>query len=153
MDKKKKQKQDSADNLKQQVEEYKNRFLRALADYQNLEKRLTTEKEEIRNSAEEKLIRDLLPVVDGLQKAKDHFKDEGIHLINKQLHAALARAGFTRIPAPKPEELFDPKRMECIQVVEGEKDNEVVEEVLPGYKLRDKMLRPMQVKVSKKNKS
>ncbi len=150
MDQKKTKKNDQQESLKQQVEEYKDKYLRALADYHNLEKRVVAEKQEIRNSAEEILVKRLLPVIDALKKAKEHFKDEGIRLIHNQLHAALEASGFARIPAPVPNvDLYNPETMECVEVVEGKKDRVILEEVLPGYTLRGKILRPMQVKISK----
>ena len=147
----KKRQDDQIDELQKQIDEWKGKCLRALADYQNLEKRVAQEKQEIRNTAEEILIKRLLPVVDALKKAKDYFNDEGINLIHKELHAALEASGFKRIPAIQlNEELFNPHTMECVEVVEG-KDNVVVEETLPGYKLRDRILRPTRVKVGKQN--
>lgn len=147
----KKKTDDQIEDLQKQIEEWKNKYLRALADYQNLEKQTQAEKQEIRNTAEEVLIKKLLPVVDALKKAKDHFNDEGINLIHKELHAALEASGFKRIPAIQlNEELFNPHTMECVEVVEG-KNNVVVEETLPGYTLRDRMLRPTQVKVGKQD--
>jgi molecular chaperone GrpE (heat shock protein) len=64
----------------------------------------------------------------------------------KELYAALSEQGVEKIAVSgKP---FDPHQMECIEVVAG-KDNIVVEELLPGYRLHDKILRVAQVKVGK----
>lgn len=133
--------------MKKQSDEWKNKYLRALADYQNLDKRTNEEKTEIRKFAAEVVIIRLLPVMDSLSKAKEHLKDPGLDLAHKEFETVLGELGVTKLDvAGKP---FDPHIMECIEVVSGP-DNEVVEELLPGYRLHDKILRVAQVKVGKK---
>jgi molecular chaperone GrpE len=130
----------------EQTEDWKSKYLRALADYQNLEKRTQSEKQEIRKYATEVVIARLLPTLDTLTKAAEHVKDTGLELALKELYAALSEQGVEKIAVSgKP---FDPHQMECIEVVAG-KDNIVVEELLPGYRLHDKILRVAQVKVGK----
>ncbi len=129
-----------------QGEDWKNKYLRALADYQNLEKRKNEEVASVRKFAGEVILTRLLPVVDTFGQAAVHVKDAGLDLAIKQLTAFLEEAGVEKIEtAGKP---FDPHEMECIEVVDG-KQNEVVEEVLPGYRLGGKVLRVAQVKVGK----
>ena len=132
--------------LQKQIEEWKGKYLRALADYQNLEKRTQNEKDELRKLAAEIVLARMLPVVDTLTKAKDHIMDAGLNLAYKELEAAFAELGFTKIDVVGKK--FNPHEMECIEVVEGE-DNMVVEELLSGYKLHDKIVRVAQVKVGK----
>ena len=132
--------------LQKQIEEWKSKYLRALADYQNLEKRTQSEKGELRKLAAEVVLSRMLPVVDTLTKAKDHIMDAGLNLAYKELEAAFAELGFTKIDVVGKK--FNPHEMECIEVVEGE-DNMVVEELLSGYKLHDKIVRVAQVKVGK----
>jgi molecular chaperone GrpE len=128
------------------IEDWKGKYLRALADYQNLEKRTQSEKQEIRNYAAQGILTRLLPVLDTLTKAVQHVKDAGLELALKELYTALSEQGVEKIAvAGKP---FDPHQMECIEVVAG-KDNIVVEELLPGYRLHNKILRVAQVKVGK----
>lgn len=128
------------------AEEWKNKYLRVLADYQNLEKRTQGEKQETRKYAAEVVLERLLPALDTLTKAAEHLKDMGLELALKELHAAIAEQGAEKMAVVgKP---FDPHRMECIEVVPG-KDNIVIEEVLPGYRLHDKVIRVAQVKVGK----
>lgn len=135
--------------LEAHVEEWKSKYLRALADYQNLERRTQERIEDVRKTAEENLMSRLLPVVDGLKRAKEHLKDQGMDLVNKQFHAALEASGLRRMEAPRVgEDLFNPHTMECVEVVEGP-DDVVMEEILPGYTIREKLLRPTQVKVGK----
>jgi molecular chaperone GrpE len=130
-----------------EAEEWKNKYLRALADYQNLEKRVAGEKVEIRKYAAEVVIARLLPTLDTLAKAKAHIKDSGLYLAYKELETALTEFGVIKIEVVGKQ--FNPHEMECIEVVNGT-DNEVIEETLPGYRLHDKILRVAQVKVGKK---
>jgi len=134
-------------SLQLQIEELKNKYLRALADYQNLEKRAFQEKTEARVYASEITLRKFIPAIDSLERATKHIKDEGLDLSLKEFNAALAACGVKRIETMNTE--FDPFTMECLEVVPG-KDGNVVEEVLSGYMLHDKVLRVAQVKVGKK---
>ncbi len=127
--------------------DWKNKYMRALADYKNLEKRAADEKTEIRKFAAEVVITRLLPAMDSLTKAKEHLKDPGLDLAYKEFEAALTELGVAKLAVlGKP---FDPHQMECIEVVEGP-ENQVVEETIPGYRYHDKILRVAQVKVGKK---
>ena len=138
--------QDSDDKLKQELEEWKSKYMRALADYQNLEKRSRDMVGESRKFAAELILARLIPVVDTFAKVRVHIKDMGFDLAYKELVAVLSEQGVTtESVVGKP---FDPHEMECIEVVPGN-DNEVVEELLPGYKFRGKVLRVAQVKVGK----
>lgn len=130
----------------EQTEDWKGKYLRALADYQNLEKRTQAEKQEIRKYAAEVTLTRLLPVLDTLTKTVEHLKDAGLELALKELYTALSEQGVEKIAVVgKP---FDPHKMECIEVVPGN-DNIVVEQILPGYRLHGKILRVAQVKVGK----
>lgn len=133
----------------EQIEEWKNKYLRALADYQNLEKRTYAEKEEIRKFASESMLERLLPVLDSFELAQRHLNDQGLALALKEWYAFLAERGVQRIKTVGLE--FNPHEMECVEVVEGE-SNKVIMEVLPGYKLFDKVLRVAQVKVGENRK-
>ncbi len=134
------------DRVKAQAEEWKNKYLRALADYQNLEKRTREEVGEARKFASEFILSRLLPVSDTFQKVSVHLKDAGLELALKELNAVLSEQGVERMTVVG--QSFDPHQMECIEVVEGP-ENEVVEEVLPGFRLHGKILRVAQVKVGK----
>lgn len=132
--------------LQKEVEEWKNKYLRALADYQNLEKRSRAELEEARTFAAEVVLSRLLPAVDTLSKAKNHLKDPGLDLAFKEILAVLSEQGVEKMTVVG--KRFNPHEMECVEVAEG-KDSEVVAEVLPGYRFRGKILRVAQVKVGK----
>jgi molecular chaperone GrpE len=139
------------EDLKKQVEEYRNKYLRALADYQNLEKRVVEEKELIIKSANRNLILKLLPFLDALDKAEVFIKDQGLKIVKENLIKVLKEIGVEEINVlNKP---FDPITSEAIDIVASDKDNIVVEVLRKGYRFQDKILRVAQVKVSKKVKS
>ena len=146
----KKKTDEDTELLQKQIEEWKSKYLRALADYQNLEKRTSEEKQEIRRYASERILLKLLPVFDTLVKAQSHLNDKGLELVLKEFHAILLEQGVSRIDVVEKE--FNPHEMECVEVVEGQ-DNVVVEEVLPGYMIHGKVLRVARVKVGKESKS
>lgn len=128
----------------EEIDVWKNKYIRALADYQNLEKRTDEEKQEVRMYATKLFLEKLMPVVDNLEMADEHIKDEGLSIAMKELHALLAKFGVEKIEVKG--ETFDPYRMECIELVEGEK-NKVVEVTSPGYVMHGKLLREAKVKV------
>lgn len=134
--------------LQQEIEEWKSKYFRALADYQNLEKRVKLQREELVKYASGKIIYELLAVLDTLEQAEKHLKDPGLTLGVKNLWTVLAENGVKRIEVLGRK--FNPHEMECVEVVENEKEDEVIEEVRAGYKLEDKVIRVAQVKVGKK---
>lgn len=141
-------KTEEIEQFKKQIDDYKNKYLRALADYQNLEKRMKDEKVELIRSANLNLILRLLPFLDNLEKAEIFIKDQGLKLAKDYLYQTLKEIGIEEIEvAGKP---FDPVTSEAIDIVKGDKDNLVVEVLRKGYKLGEKILRVAQVKVSKK---
>jgi molecular chaperone GrpE len=129
------------------AEEWKQKYLRVLADYQNLEKRSTARVEEVRKFAAEVTLRKFLPAIDSLTLASNHIKDEGLRLALKEFSAAFESCGVKRMEVVG--KVFDPYTMECIDVIDGE-DEKVIEEVTPGYMFMDKVLRVAKVKVGKK---
>lgn len=134
--------------LKAEVEEYKDNWKRALADYQNLEKRSRDEKQEYYFYIITKILKKVLPAYDSLEKATEHIKDEGLTLVLKEFQKVLAEEGIKRIETVGKK--FDPKRMECIEVVEGEEENIVVDELRSGFEIDDKhLIRPALVKAVK----
>lgn len=126
---------------------WKEKYLRALADYQNLEKRARQMREEESKYAAKEIIGRLLPVSDVLQKVDEVSTDEGIRLAVKLFADMLKNEGVEKINVVG--EKFNPHTMECIEVVEGE-DDVVKEEILPGYMIFERLLRPARVKVGKR---
>src|SRR3989338_7366222 len=125
---------------KKRVEELESIAKRALADYQNLEKRgwiLSTNRQ---------LILRLLPVLDILVMASQHVDNQGLQLSIKQFGDVLRNESVERIETVGKD--FDPTLMECVVTEKGE-EGKVLSEIQAGYKMGDKVLRPAQVKVGK----
>lgn len=146
--KKVKKEHENTEELKRLVEEYKHKYLRALADYQNFEKRVSEQKEEQIKNTTKKIVLNMLPFLDNLEKAEVFLKDEGLEMIKKQFQQALEKEGLKEIDVLGKE--FDPHLAEAIDVVEGDKDNIITDVARKGYMLGDKVIRVAQVKVSKK---
>lgn len=137
--------------LKQEVEEWKNKYLRALADYQNLEKRVNNEMILFQKKANLKLLLQFLEVLDLIEKAEVFIEDHGLKLVKDKFLAILEEQGVKEIDLlGKP---YDPHLAECIEVVEGKKDNIIVEVVRKGYQIENEIIRVAKVKVEKKVKS
>jgi molecular chaperone GrpE len=117
---------------------------RALADYQNLKKRVELERLEFVKYVLAEFLKKLLPAVDALEAASTHLKDAGLDLALKQLKTVLADEGIKEMNLIN--QPFDPKLAECVELVPGDKDR-VVAVVQQGYLLNDKILRPARVKV------
>lgn len=136
------------ENLKQQVEEYKNKYLRALADYQNLEKRISDQRFELIKMANKNLLVKILPFLDNLEKAEIFVKDQGLKFSKDHFLQILKEAGLEEIEIIDKD--FDPVSAEAIEIIPGKEENKVVEVLRKGYKFEDKIIRVAQVKVSKK---
>lgn len=136
------------DSLKQQVEEFKNKYLRALADYQNLEKRVSEERFELMKIGNKNLLIKIIPFLDNLEKAEVFVKDPGLKISKDHFMQILNEAGLEEIDLLGKE--FDPNFAEAIDIVPGKEDNKVMEVLRKGYKFEDKIIRVAQVKVSKK---
>ena len=132
------------DNSKKQLEEVENKWKRALADYDNLRKRIEREKGDLVKFSHASLIDKLLPVLDSLEKCTEHLKDKGLELTLEQLRKVLGSEGLKEIEVKGKK--FDPEKMDAVEMVKGKKDR-VVEVVLKGYYLNNRVLRPAKVKV------
>jgi len=135
-------------DLKKQIEDLTGRWKRALADYQNLEKRQLREKEEFVQYAAGSLTKKFLSVLDHLEKAQEHLKDAGLDLAVKEFKRVLEEEGIAEIEVLGKE--FDPMEMEAVEMIEGEEDNKVAAVITKGYRLKNKVIRPAKDKVSKK---
>ena len=142
---------------RQEVRQHQERWLRERADLENLKKRSARERAETISYANERLLRDLLPVVDNLERAVEHARGggngaplvEGVGLVLKSLLEVLERHGVTRVAAKGT--TFDPAQHEAMAQVETAEHapNAVVEEHQRGYRLNDRLLRPALVTVAK----
>ncbi len=137
--------------LKQEVEDCKSKYLRALADYQNLERRVGLGNIALRIETEAQLLLKLLPFLDNVEKAEVFIKDPGLKLIKDQFAQVLHQMGLKEIEVLGKE--YNPHFAEAIEAVPGEKDNIVVEVVQKGYEYKGKLLRSATVKVSKQVKN
>lgn len=132
--------------LEKEIEDLTNKWKRALADYQNLEKRIEREKKDFIKFSNAALIDKLLAVLDSLEKAENHLKDKGLRLAVNQLRVILQTEGIKEIEVLGKK--FDPLLMDCTEIVKGP-ENKVVAVVQKGYFLDQKVLRPAKVKVGK----
>jgi len=129
------------------IEELKNQLARALADYDNLRKRTENEKEEFVKIASLRLVIRLLPILDMLEEAQKHLRDSGIAITAKEFNDVLSQEGIEKIAAG-PGLKFDENVHEALESVEGGKDGEIAEVVLPGWKYKDgPVIRVAKVKV------
>ena len=133
----------------QENEEFKNlenQLKRALADYQNLEKRIAEEKSSWIKAANKNLLLKLLPGLDSLILAERHTQDEGVKLSIKHFLDILEQDGVRKIETTGKD--FDPNFMEAVATMPGE-NGKIIEEVRSGYTLFDQVLRPAQVVVGR----
>jgi len=136
--------EEKRDDCEKRLKEWEEKYKRALADYQNLEKRVREEKIHWIKIANKELLLRLLPVLDTLLLAKQHSQDQSLQVSVRQFLDTVKSEGVELIKTEGKE--FDPKLMEGIQIVEGQ-EGKVVAELRPGYLLNGIVLRPAQVTV------
>jgi len=149
--------EETVNPVEQELEETKNRYLRCLADFDNYKKRTAAEREQFAQFANEAIVSDLLPIVDGLKRALDAAATakmaeemlKGIALVKKQFEDTLGKHGLKEIEAiGKP---YDPNLHEAIlQKEDSGPAGIVIEEMQKGYLFRGRVIRPAMVIVSKK---
>lgn len=142
-----------------ELKEAKDRYLRQLAELENFKKRIIREKEETLRFANETIVKDLLPVVDNLERALTHATEndgenakaliEGVEMVLKGLLDTLARHGVSPVLAVG--QPFDPAVHEAVAQIESDTvpASTVVDEYSKGYLLRERLVRPAMVSVSK----
>jgi molecular chaperone GrpE len=134
----------SQKDLRQQLGQLEAKWKRALADYQNLEKRINANQSQFVKLATAALIDRFLSVLDNLQAAAAHLKDPGLDLVVTQFQDIILSEGIEEIKAQG--QPFDPHTMDCADIVPGKK-NLVVKIIQKGYRLNDNVLRPAKVEV------
>ncbi|MGO0905597.1 nucleotide exchange factor GrpE [Clostridioides difficile] len=140
--------------LKDEVDELNDKYQRLQAEYANYRRRTQQEKETIGVFANEKIITELIPVIDSMERALDACEDKedtmykGISLVHKQLIDTLVKFGVEEIEAESKE--FDPNLHLAVmqESVDGVEANQIVMVLQKGYKLGTKVIRPSMVKVS-----
>lgn len=149
-------KKDKLTECQVKLEEYKAGWLRAKADYANLQKRTAVSSIEAIKFSNAGLILEILPIVDNFDSAYGTLPAElenddwvkGIGFIKQQLEKLLEDNKVKAIKAVG--EKFDPNFHEAVEQVESDKRKEtVVEEILRGYEMDGKVIRPARVKVAK----
>ena len=148
--------EEQLETLRAEAAADRDRFLRARAELENIQKRQKRELADRVRYGAEYLARDLLECVDNLERAASHDAAgdsaslfEGVELVRKSLMAALERHGVARIDAAG--QAFDPAVHEAVAMVpaQGTPDGTVVEDHRAGYRLHDRLLRPSMVVVAK----
>ena len=141
------------DIKQQRIEELENQLKRAVADYQNLEKRVNEGRHELTNFVGMELVRKLLPVLDHLEQALSGISEQekqsgwvkGVELAVKEFNGVLASEGLDQVAT---DGAFDPSLHEAVDTRDGENDM-ILEVVRKGYNLNGKVLRPAQVIVGR----
>jgi len=146
------QQESEAEQLRQKVAELEERILRLQADFTNFRTRTAKEKEELTVFVTQKLVGDILPVLDNMERALGAQGDanalrEGMDMVNRQFQAILEKNGLQPVAAVG--EMFDPVRHEAVMRMEDsdKADGLVVEEFQKGYSVHGKVVRPSMVKV------
>jgi len=140
---------------KQSYQELWDKYVRLGAEFDNYKKRSFKEKIDFMKFANEGLIIELLSILDNFErgiKSAESKKDydllhQGVDMISKQLHSLLETKGLSRIKSIG--QKFDPHQHEAVEVVDGEDEGAVIEELQSGYLLSGRIIRPARVKVAK----
>jgi molecular chaperone GrpE len=134
--------------LQQEIQNLDASWKRALADYQNLLKRVESDKKDFIRYSTANLVSKFLPSLDILELAATHSGDQGVQMAVKQFHDVLVSEGL-EIVSPKPGDTYDHTLHECIETISGQPDNTIAEILSKGYKIGDFVIRPSKVKVFK----
>jgi molecular chaperone GrpE len=147
------------ESLRAERDEYKDRFMRALADAENARKRAERDRREAENYGGSKLSRDLLPVYDSLNRALQAISEEqretaaafveGIELTMRELLNVFQKHGIVRV-SPEVGDRFDPQVHQAMfeAPLPGTKAGDIIQVSADGFMLHDRLLRPAQVGVS-----
>lgn len=145
-----------SDGIKKELEDMKNRYYRALADYQNLQRRSAKEVLEARGRGIEDFVKKLLPVIDTLEKAVEQISKtnvdkkvmDGLEMFSIQFTDVLEKEGLKPISAKG--QRFDPNFHEamCKRTVEDVDDEIVLTEYEKGYTFKERVLRTAKVEIN-----
>lgn len=144
-------------DLMQKLKDEHEKMLRAVADLENYKKRALKEKEEVQKFGIEKVLKDFLPVFDNFDRALDSAKSpadyeslrKGVEMIRKLMEDSLGKHGVKTFSAKGLP--FDPQRHEAMSAAETTEmpPNHVFAEILRGFTLNDRLVRPALVMVSR----
>ncbi|MFM2388764.1 MAG: nucleotide exchange factor GrpE [Pseudomonadota bacterium] len=147
------------DALRAERDEFRDKFMRALADAENSRKRADRDRREAEQYGSTRLARDLLPVYDNLKRALDAANDdtraaasaliEGIELTLRELTNVMTKHGVTPI-SPAIGDMFDPQHHQAMfeAPLPETKAGQIIQVMTEGFMLHDRLLRPAQVGVS-----
>lgn len=143
--------------LRDEKDKWMNKYYQELADVQNLRKEIQRDNQSLLEYRAMPFIEKLVPFLNSMDMAfKSEPKDpavkswiDGIHMSYKQLWQVMAEEGLTEID-PKVGDEFDPAWMQSMQTVDGEKDDAVAQVFMKGYKLKNRLVSPAMVVVTKK---
>ena len=152
----------SPDRENSEALQWKDKYIRLLADFDNYRKRVNRDLEESRKFANESLLKEFLPILDNLERALFHFDrskevapelkalGEGVRLTEKQFLELLEKFHVTRVPTRGSS--FDPNVHEAMGFTPSDEHEEgmVVEVYQQGYLLQNRLLRPSLVTVAQK---
>ncbi|MCL7387261.1 MAG: nucleotide exchange factor GrpE [Thaumarchaeota archaeon] len=146
------------ETLEKENEKLRNDYLYLAAELDNLRKYMIKEMERTRRVAIEGILIKLINVYEAIEKATESYSEqqspllEGLKLIGKDVLKILEEAGVKRMEVVGKK--FDPFLHEAVEQVEMEnvEDGTIIEEVMKGYMLDDKVLRPPKVKVARSKK-
>ncbi len=151
--------ENSVENLKRERDENYDLLLRKQAEFDNFRKRVTKEKEELRLSAQAAVIEKVLNIVDAFEKGLNSLEQEseesaletyrqGYELMFEEFKSVLKKFNVTEIPGSGT--CFDPNVHEAVvrEVTTEYEEGEILEEYRKGYMIKDRLLRPAQVKVA-----
>ena len=144
---------DPVEVVARERDEYLDALQRLKAEFDNYRKRVARDQQELAARAHERLVKELVPVLDDLERAleaaSEHQEaklEEGVRLVHRSLAGLLAREGLAEVPT---EGRFDPHSQEALLSQPSEEEEGTVIQVLQkGYKLGDRVLRPARVIVS-----
>ena len=150
------QEKDPLEAANEQIEELKDKYLRAVAEFDNYKKRTLKEKTELILNGGEKIITSLLPVLDDMERAQQNIEKsddvealkEGTNLVFKKLMTVLESAGLQKIDTDGKD--FDTDVHEAIAMIPATTDDQkgkVIDCVQAGYKLNEKVIRHAKVAI------
>ena len=143
------------EKMRAEAKESHDKYLRLYAETENYKKRMNRDAVEGQKYYNEGIIKDLLPVMDNLERALSHAGEddpliEGVRMVKKQFMDVLAKFGVTQVESVGLP--FDPEKQQAIMQIETEEYEPgiVVEEFQKGYFLNERILRPAMVTVAKR---
>lgn len=149
--------QSAIESARAERDRMREQLLRIAADFDNFRKRSRKEIEEVRRRTVEDTLREVLPIIDNLERAAGATNEatdlravaEGVHMVLRGFEEISSRLGLKRVKSIG--QMFDPTRHDAMQQQETNEHppGTIVAEVVPGYELGDRLLRPAMVVVAR----